>query len=545
MRKTLRQIKADWKAKGLDWSYWVRGPNDERAALNGCAPEPRNGQHVIDFMEKFCCHSKGQWAGKPFKPLAFQRDKIILPLFSWLLPDGRRRYNRASIWMPKKNGKSLFASAVGLYGLAGDGESGSEVYCAAVDRQQAGIVFGESASMVEASPMLSKYLFVTRSTKTITKDNAAWFKALSADVPAKEGLNAHFVIIDELHAHKSRDLFTTLMYSGRARRNPMLFSISTAGDDKESVGGEEYDYAKGIIDGTVNDTRTFACVYEAGVNDDWESPKVWAKANPALGDIFTAEQMADDANKARYSPRKIADFKRYMLNIWVDSANPWIDMGLWDECGEPFEVEALDGNACWAGLDLSSTTDMTALVLDFQSGDRHRLVPFFWLPDDGPWRDDARYFDMYRDWAERGLLTLSPGNRIDYRQIRQTVVECSAKYDLRAVAFDPWNSRILAKMLAEEDGVPMIEMRQGTVTMNDPLKKFEADVAAGKIEHGGHPILRWMASHATVKEDVSKNIRLDKKTSKSRIDGIVASVMACGIANLQVNEAAECGAVLV
>lgn len=521
------QVKADWKAKGLDWSRWVRTENDERAALAGCIVKPAYGQHVVDYAARYCKHFKGVWAGKPFIFDPWQIDDIIMPLFSWVKPEGTRRFNKAEIWIPKKNGKSAMASVIGLYLLRADGEPGAEVYCAAVDRAQAGIVFGEAANMVAASPALSSKFEVIRSTKTIMNGTASWMRALSAEVPTKEGLNASAVIVDELHAHKSRELFTTLMYSGRARRNFMMIVISTAGEDKESIGGEEYEYAKGVLSGTVEDTRTFAYVREADAKDDWTSPAVWRKANPAMGIIFQEKDMRLDCEEAKQSPPKQADFKRYLLNMWVDSANPWLDMGAWDASGaEEIEDSDLIGLPCCGGLDLSSTTDLSAFVLAFPGDGRFKLKCWFWMPEEGIARKELRDRSQYRLWADRGLLTLTPGTRIDYAFIRQTIKEAAALYSVQEIAFDPYNATQIVGQLKDDDGVNMVEMRQGYLSMSDACKQFHADHLSGGILHGGNAVLRWMASHVVIRRDPADNWKCDKEKSRHRIDGIVSAVMA-------------------
>ena len=547
MAKSLAQIKKDWKAAGLKWDYWVRNENDERAVLEGCKPDPAAGKRVCDFIERFCKLFKDRWAGQNVKLMQWQRDDWFMPIYSWMRPNGQRRFRKASGWMPKKNAKSASASFSAIYGLIGEGDIGAEVYCAACDRAQASIVFNEAANMVEASPELSSILTVTRSTKTITYGTNAWLKALSADAHTKEGLNASTVIVDELHAHKSRDLFTTLMYSGRARQNFLMMIISTAGDDRESIGYEEYDYAKGVLSGQITDTKTYAYICEAPIGADWKSPKVWKAANPSYGLIISQEQMQEDCREAMQSPRKVADFKRYLLNEWVDSANPWLDMNQWDACGgAATATEDLTGNPAWGGLDLSSTSDMSAFVLDVPDENNvHRLKCWFWLPEDGPWREDTKYYASYQEWVDKGFITLTPGNRIDYDYIIKTIVEQSEKYEFRSIAFDPWAASQVSSTLQEDHGLPMVEMRQGLKTMSEPCKSFEADVAAKRIQHGGNPVLRWMASNTVVKSDESDNIRMDKKNSGKKIDGIVASVMATAMARMEIGESMEVGVMLI
>jgi len=251
----LGRIKRQSKRQAWSWDFWVRGVQDERALLEGCRPDPAEAAHVVEFFESFLTHYKAEWAGQPFKLEPWQRDGILMPLFGWKRADGTRRFRHAVIWIAKKNGKSTLASGIALYLLTADGEKGAEVYAAAVDRDQASIVFNEAASMVQSSSDLSRRLRIFRGTKTITFPSmGSRLKALSADVPTKEGLNASGLIIDELHAWKSRDLWDTLRYAGASRRQPLSVTISTAGFERESIGYQQYQEAKAVRDGNVEDT---------------------------------------------------------------------------------------------------------------------------------------------------------------------------------------------------------------------------------------------------------------------------------------------------
>lgn len=572
----LAQRMADAKAAG--WAHYIRGENDERAVLAGCRVEESLGQHVCEFFRRYLRHSKGEWAGQRFELTPIQRDLIVMPLFSWVRPDGRRRFRTADIWVPKKNFKSTLAAGLGLYGLRADCEPGAEVYAAAVDRKQAGIVFGEAANMVDASPALRSKLVVTRSTKTINYGHKAWFKALSAEFATHEGLNPHFTVVDEIHAfdERGRQLFQTLMYGGAARRQPLRIVISTAGDDETTIGYEQYEYAKGVRDGIIDDTTAFVYIAEALPEEDWTDPAIWAKANPSLGTIIQAEEMSEECNKARQSPRLQASFKRYRLNMWIRTSEPWLDMERWQACGQPVDYTALAGETCCGGLDLSTVRDLSAFVLAFRSdGDGNEtepeptpapshdpsgnvpgphgliggidaddaqpipvvesdpdaiytLLPFFWLPEDGIRERERIDRVPYRQWADAGYLKLTPGNTIDYSFIEQAVVSLAKQYDIHEIAFDPYNATDLVHRLAENHGLTMVEMRQGYLSLSDPSKTFERLVLSGRLRHGNNPILRWMANHVSIATDPAGNIKPvkpDRNRGSKRIDGIVASIM--------------------
>jgi len=305
----------------------VRTEADERAVAQGYVFRLAAAERVRTFFQRFLCHSKGEWAGQPFELLDWQWDDIVAPLFGWQRPDGTRRFRRGYIEVPKKNGKSCLFSGLSLYLLLADGEPGAEIYSAAVDRDQASIVFTEAANMVEASPHLASRLQVVRSTKRIVDHRSrSYYKALSADVPAKEGLNAHAILIDELHAQRNRDLWDTLRYAGASRRQPLHLAITTAGYDRHSICWEQHDYAKKVQDGTIQDLAFFSYICAAESDDDWTAPEVWRKANPSFGITLSAEQFAEDCQEAQQSPAKENSFRRYRLNQWTEQDVRWLSL---------------------------------------------------------------------------------------------------------------------------------------------------------------------------------------------------------------------------
>ena len=437
--------------------------------------------------------------------------------------------------MPKKNGKSTLFSGLSLYLLAGDREPGAEVYSAAVDRDQASIVFNESANMVEASPHLSSRLDVIRSTKRIVFHRTrSFYKALSADVPTKEGLNAHGVLIDELHAQRTRDLWDTLRYAGASRRQPLHLSVTTAGFDRHSICREQHDYARHVLDGTFEDLSFFAFIKAAADEDDWTDPEVWRKANPSFGITVNEDQFAEDCREARESPAKENTFRRYRLNQWTEQEVRWLSMEKWDACAAA--VPDLDGMICYGGLDLSSTTDVTALALVFPDDDVHYVLPFFWVPEEGARQRERRDRVPYVEWIREGMIEATPGEVIDYDRIRRRVNELAERYDVREIAIDRWNATQLATQLTD-DGFEIVAFGQGYASMNWPTKKLEELVLGGRLAHGGHPVLRWMAGNVSIETDAADNWKPSKKRSPERIDGIVALVMALAMVHETDDEA--------
>lgn len=515
---------------------WIRNPNDERAAREGCLFDVTAAHRVRTFFRSFLRHSKGEFAGRPFDLIDWQWRDVVAPLFGWKRPDGTRRFRKAGIWVPKKNGKSTISSGLAIYLLLADGEPGSEVFCAAADRDQAAIVYNESANMVEASPALRSRIECVRSTKRLVyAGNQSFLRTLSAEAFTKEGLNIHGLIFDELHAQKSRELWDTLTYGGAARRQPLLISISTAGFDRDSIGYEQYRYAKGVIDGSISDTSFFAYVAEADEDDDWTDPKVWRKANPSLGITVKESALAEACREARYSPAKENAFRRYHLNQWTEQDVRWLPLEKWDASAGNMRLDELEGRECYAGVDLASTTDLASLALLFcprTEGEPYDVLMHYWAPQEADRRRERENKVRIRDWARAGLIELTDGNVIDYDVIRKRVNEANERYNIRELAIDRWNATHLSTQLMG-DGIDVVAFGQGYASMSAPTKEFEALVLAGLLRHGGHPVLRWNAANVTVEQDAAGNLKPSKRKSREKIDGIVATIMALGRAMLR------------
>lgn len=535
MRKlSLTAVRA--KAKREGWLRWLRSEADERAAQAGCYFSARHADYVTEFFPALLQHSKGQWAGKPFELLDWQRDELVQPLFGWLRPDGTRRYRKAFVEIPKKNGKSTLAAGIGLYLLVGDGEQGAEVYSAASDRDQASIVHGEAIRMVDASDSLSLVLKVNRSTHVITHpDSNSVYKALSSAAAGKEGLNAHGLIIDELHVWQGRELWDALRYAGRARRQPLLFVITTAGDDLTSVCYEQYQYAKGVLDGSIVDDRFFALIYEAQPADVEADKifnrKVWRSSNPSIGSTIDEAEFGRDVDEAVKTPTSRSSFLRYSFNIWATAEHPWLDLGAWIACREEFTPEELLGKRCGAGLDLAKILDTASFVLCFPDEDESgeavfRLLPRFWLPSETA--EKRKDIVSYQTWAQMGLITLTEGDVCDYDAIRLHVGAASRKYRIHELAFDPWNAESLTQDLERQYGIKRHEFRQTINRYAHPTAEFERLIKSRALRNNGHLVLQWQAGHVRVKTDPSGNIRpvKQKHGDHRTIDGVVASIMA-------------------
>lgn len=513
-------------AKAID--KWVRTKSDEAAIDDGCTFDLRAAERVRYFFRKFLRHSKGEWAGKPFELFDIQWKEIIAPLFGWKRKNGTRRFRKGGIWVAKKNFKSTICSGISLYMLVGDHEAGAEVYNAANDRDQASIVYNESANMVAASEALSSRLELIRSQKRIMfAQTNSWLKALSADVPTKEGLNWHCLIFDEIHALKKRDLWDTLTYGGAARRQPLLLSISTAGYDREGIGYEQYSYAKSVLEGRSIDTNFFAYIAEVGQDEDWTDRKLWAKANPGLGITVKLDELEEAFQEAKNSPAKENSFRRYRLNQWTEQDVRWLSIDKWDACNTPVDAAALKGREAYGGLDLSSTLDTTALVLVVPDGVDYDVLCWVWVPEEACRERERSNRTRFDEWIRRGHLFKTDGNAVDYDVIRAHVNEQGKQFNIREIAFDPWNGQQLATQLGG-DGFNMVRFGQGYASMSEPTKELEKLILEKRIRHAGHPVLRWMAGNVAVETDAAGNLKPSKKKSTEKIDGIVALIMALG-----------------
>jgi len=481
-------------------------------------------ERAVRFIESLR-HTKGDWAGKPFKLMPWQRE-IVAKLFGTLNDNGARQYRTCYIELPRKNGKSTLAAAIALYLLFADNEPGAQVYSAANDRNQAALVFNDAAAMVRQAPALLRRAKIIDSQKRIVYyAQNSFYCAISAEAYSKFGYDSHGVIYDELHAAPNRELWDVLTTSFGARRQPLLLCITTAGYDRNSICWEQHDYACKVRDGIIDDPTFLPVIYVAPENADWTDEKVWFDCNPALGVFRSLEEMRTLCAKAQETPALEMTFRRLYLNQWVNIAERWMPMDKWDACGMEVDVEALKGQPCYAGLDLAATTDLTALALVFPRGDSYDVLMRFWIPGDTAREKERKDRVPYSTWARQGYIKLTEGNVIDYGYIHQELRELRGLYDIREVAFDRWGATKLVQEL-QDDGFTVVPFGQGFASMSAPTKELMNLVLAGKIRHGGHPVLRWNADNVVVSQDPAGNLKPDKSKATQKIDGIVALIMA-------------------
>lgn len=520
----------DVPQKWRDLFRLIPGYDPVATAHDGMWFDAEAAERIVGFFPAFLKYTDGAKAGKPFELEPWQQAQIGCA-FGWKRADGTRRYREVFDYEPRKNGKSSKVAGLIVAVSFCDDEPGAQVYCAAADRDQASLIFKPASQMVLNNPELSKLCRVHRSFKSIEFPGGTTFRALSADANTKHGFNSHFIVIDELHAQPNRELVDVLITSTGARREPLIWYITTADFDRESICNEKLDYAHKVQAGIVDDPAFLPCVFEAEKGDDWESPEVWRKANPNLGVSISEDYLRRECQRAKEQPSYLNTFKRLHLNMKTSSDVAWFDVAeFWDPCGEAFDTSILEGRTCFAGLDLSTTTDISAFVLVFppeEEGGPVHVLPHFWIPSDNAERREKRDRVPYLTWGREKLITLTEGNVVDYRAIRKTINELGQRYLIREIAFDPWNASGICTDLMS-DGFEMVSFRQGFGSLSGPTKRLESLVMSGMLRHGGNKVLRWMASNVMLERDPAENIKPSKKKSTERIDGIVALVMALG-----------------
>lgn len=474
-------------------------------------------------------HTKAQWANTRFWLLPWQ-EQIVRDVFGIVKEDGTRQFRTAFIEIPKKNGKSELAAALALYLLYADDEPSAEVYGAAADRQQASIVFEVAKQMVEMSPALLKRSKIMAATKRIVNyTNAGIYQVLSADVGNKHGFSVSGLVFDEIHNQPNRKLYDVLTKgSSDARSNPLHCIITTAGTDRNSICFELHTKAKDILNGSRVDPSFYPVVYGLEDDMDWTDEANWYKVNPSLGYTITIDRMRDAFREAQQNPADEVTFRWLRLNQWVSSTTAWIPDQIYMQGDEPIDMEALKGRDCYAGLDLSSTGDITAFVLMFPprtEEEKYIMLPFFWVPEDTIPQRVKKASVPYDVWQRQGYLMATEGNVVHYGFIEQFINELNEKYHILEIAVDRWNATMLIQNL-EGDGFTMVPFGQGYSSMSPPSKEFYKLLMEGQIIHAGNPVMRWMAGNVVIDTDPAGNIKPTKARSAEKIDGIVAAIMA-------------------
>ncbi|MCX7208177.1 MAG: terminase large subunit [Proteobacteria bacterium] len=509
----------------------------QQAHKRGLFFSPEHAWHVIEYIQTYFVHIKGPLAGTPILLDPWQLFWTACK-FGWRKADGTRRFWLAYEEVGRKNGKSTWTAPQGAYLFMADGEVGAEVYAVATTREQAMTVFKPAFDnfkrWARRSPGIARSfnIFNGINQEKITCDSSV-FKPLPANADNLDGLNPSAILFDELHAQKDRAVWDVMVSAMGARSQPMLSAITTAGFILDGICTEVRGYLISVLKGTRQDDSFFGYVYTLDEGDDPLAEKNWIKANPALGMGKTMDYMRTQARMAAATPGAMANFKTKDLNLWVNDAEGWFDLDVWDKGKKTFDPACLHGRRCFGGLDLASTRDLTALALVFPpeyDDEPWYVLVYIWVPEAKvkAQADDAA---PYSRWRDAGWLIETPGDVTDYAPIREKILWVMQTFDLVELGYDRWNALQLANELMEKD-VPLVEIPQNTGGMYPGSKKLEELVYSKQLAHGGNPVLRWAAGNVALLFDTNGNYRPDKKKSKEsgRIDPIVAAVMALSCA---------------
>ncbi len=476
---------------------------------------------VCRFIEMLP-HIKGRWKSRNLELEPHQCFRLTT-IFGWVDPDGFRRFRKALILLPRKNAKTTEAAGVGLYLFALDGEPGAEVYSAATTRDQAKISWDIARRMALKSRGFCDRFGIEPGKNAIAiEQDGSSFRPLSRDADSLEGLSPSGGIIDELHAHKTREVFDVIDEATGARQQPLLYIISTEGDNAAGVLAEQVHYAQQVLAGHHEDDSYFAVIYTIDAGDEWTDPASWRKANPNIGVSVFEKDLEIRCRQAQKNAQSQASFLTKRLNVRVGAGDAYFNLLAWNtKCLDAkLRIESFRARRAIAALDLASKRDMAALVLLFDD------VAFgkFYLPEDAVERGNPNY-DIYNGWALKHLLTLTPGNVIDFSFIEADLQEAARTFDISQVGYDPYQATQFAtRMLAE--GLPMVEVPQTVLSLSEPMKELDARIVSGGIHHDGNPVLGWMVGNVIAKKDAKDNVYPRKARDENKIDGAVALIMA-------------------
>ncbi len=475
----------------------------------------------IEFIEKFCKHSKGEWAGKPVLLELFQK-AYIQALFGFIDKDtGLRQYRESMFLVARKNGKSTLLSGIALYMLMADGEGGADIFSVATKKDQANLIFDETHNMIKQSEHLSKHMR-KRKADLFFEATLSRFQALGKNSDTLDGLNAHLVIMDELHGIKDRNLYEVMQQSQSARRQPLMVMITTAGTVRESIYDDMYDYATKIVDGIIEDNTFLPLLYELDNKDEWKDPKKWQKANPALGTIKKLDDLENKVQRAKNNPVDLSGLLTKDFNIRSTAHSAWLTFqDINNE--ETFNIDDFRGAYAIGGADLSKTGDLTCgtlLLMDPETEKRY-IHQMYWLPSDKLNERVERDKIPYDKWLEQGLLRLCQGNTISYTDITDWFLEMLNDYSITPlwVYYDAWSANYWVEEM-EAHGFIMEKCIQGAKTLSLPMQEMGADLQAKKINYNNNPILKWCLTNTGIITDRNGNIvPIKDQSPKMKIDG--------------------------
>ena len=517
----------------------------QNAHERGLVFSEEHARHALRFFD-FLKHSKGKWARQPFVLSDWQAFWTAL-MFGWLRFDGTRRFRKAYFRVARKNGKTTWIAGIGLYLFVGDGEAGAEVFTAATKLSQAKLIHVESQMMVRQSKELSKHITSQRDNLFIAGTSCKYVP-LGADAKTEDGLNPHGALIDELHAHPTRELYDVIDSATGAREQPLMLMITTAGfGGLETICRVEDEYVKGILEETIEDDKYFGVIYQLDEaeklgdefedaeekSDDWQDEQHWIKANPNLGVSVNIEKLREAATRAKQDPSALDNFLTKHLDMWVKGARKWMPLKQWKKCAAKYTFDDLkNADAVFAGLDLASVSDLCSLVIVANMPDgKKRIWGKHYLPEDKALSTENKNAALYKRWADQGWLTLTDGNVTDYDYIERDIHNMMSCLPVQEVAFDKYNATHIVNNLQAED-VPMVEFRQGFLSISPAMKQLEIDILTGKLQHPNDPVINWAMSNVVMVRDAAGNQKPDKEKSIGKIDPVVALIMATGRCNL-------------
>lgn len=540
-------------------------PDEELAAELGIYFDPAEVVRFLRFAAKRCRHVKGRWGGRPLIPDLWQVIYVVGPVFGFRQADGNRYYRELFLEVPRKNGKSTLAAAISLYLLTADSnlaagrlfEPGAEVYAAATTTAQAKNVFRPAEQIARRSPSLAKRLGIHAEKALVYEATLSRFEVISGD-PAnaeeKMGGNVSGAVIDETHVHRDARLIETIESGTSAREQPLIAHLTTAGADTEgTIYAEKHDLAVAIAEGKATRLRTWAVVYmiPPELEDRWDDPEVWQIANPGLGISVSIEYLEETARKAQRSERKRLAFLRLHLNVRTSTVSRWVDLELYDrgDAYLPVDFEVLEAKVGYAGLDLSSSLDLSALAIvvplwvpdpedeDFEI-EVLEVILRAWTPKEGLARRAAAERELFSKWVREGYLTACPGETIDYDMIEDEAFRLADRLELERLSFDRWGSKSIANHL-RQGGLTVAELGQGFAGISPAMKETERIIAEGRLRAGGNPLLRYAFENLAVEQDAAENIKPNRARSTGRVDPAIAVVMAVdGYARAQYAESA-------
>lgn len=499
----------------------------KKAANRGlffCEDSARRALTMFSFLR----HSKGDWSGQPIDLEPWQC-WIIACVFGWKQQDTeKRRFRTVYEEIARKNGKTTKLAGIGLYGLTKDDEGGAEIYAAATKRDQARILFDEASRMVKQSKPLRRRLDPQQH-RIISQTNFGKFEPLSSDASSMDGLNPHIALVDELHAHKTPEVWDVLKSALGARSQPLLWAITTAGFNKTAICYEVRDYAIKVLTGVIEDDSFFGIIYALDDGDDWQDESNWIKANPNLGVSVGLDYLREQAKQAAVMPTAKTNFLTKHLNVWVTGESLWCNVERWLDCAADYDPNDIsDAVEVYLGIDLASVSDIASVagIAVMPNGD-WRVFGKHYLPEEAVHNSYRKTSVPFLRWHEQGWLTLTTGNVIDYHWIKSDILTMMERLPVKEIAFDRWNSSLLVSDLIEI-GAPMLQFGMGYASMSAPMKELERRYLSKQIQHPNDPVLNWAMSNVVAEQDSAGNIKPAKNKSSEKIDPAVALIMAIG-----------------